>query len=396
VALCQVLRALGCRWWIASVVASLMFTKPAVMAFEYYVAQESLVLPLLYGTLWALARYVRAPSLGRLAVVLGLATALVLTRALFSPLWLLGLVAVVLALRPPPVGWRRLAAVAVLPFLLVGGFMAKNQLRFGTFELSSWMGMNLSRVAVLPLGTDRTRELIDEGVLSEAAIVGPFRSYDAYEPYLGPCESDHHGTPVLDDPSKDDGTWFENPNFNATCYIPVYDQAWSDALAAIRHEPRTYARAVGANVVVYLSDGGDGSSRAGWVGGRFASVLTQLHDLLGLEVTRSATYPNVWTYRYDVVLTFVLGLAVVTVAAVRAVRRRIRGTATGRDALVLAVAWTALSVSAVSVLADAFENARFRAPLDPLVIGIVVAGAAEALARAVAARRSPAISPSAG
>jgi hypothetical protein len=382
VALCEILRALGCRWWLAAPVAALMFAKPGVLAFEYYVAQESFVLPLLYGTLWAVVWYARGPSVRRLGAVLAVATSLVLTRALFSPLWLLGIVVVVVVVRPPPVDRRRVVLVASVPFVLVGAVMVKNEVRFGSFSLSSWMGMNLARVAVAPLGADRVDELVDEGVLSDAARVPPFQPYSAYEPDAGPCDSGH-GTPVLDDPTKREGT----TNFNAACFVPLYDQALRDSVAAIRHEPGVYARAVGANVVVYLSDDADAGSYGG-LGGRLVTTLTGVHDVLGMEVDRSATYPNMWTARHDVALSFVLGLVVATGAGVRSARRRIRGAAAGRDVLVLAVAWTVLSISAVGVLADVAENARFRAPLDPLVIGILVAGVAETVARTVAARRS--------
>jgi hypothetical protein len=290
VALCEILRALGCRWWIAAAVAVVMFADPAVIGYEFYVAQEALVIPLLYGTLWAVVRYARGPSLGRLGWVLGLATTLVLSRALFHPLWMLGLVAVVVAVRPPPGGRRKVLLVTALPFVLVVGVMAKNEVRFGTFSLSSWMGMNLSRVAVLPLGEERRTELVEEGVLSELALVPPFRKYAEYEPYVSECRSDH-GTPVLDDPVKGDGNdKVVNPNFNATCYLPLYRQAQRDAVAAIRAEPGIYARTVRANVLAYLSESPD--ARFGEPEGRMARALGDLHDVLALEVRATARYPG--------------------------------------------------------------------------------------------------------
>jgi hypothetical protein len=384
VAVCEILRALGCRWWIAAAVAVVMFASPAVLGYEFYVAQEAVVIPLVYGTLWAVVRYAQVPSLARLGWVLGLATVLVLTRALFHPLWMLGLVAVVVAVRPPPIGRRKLLLVNALPFVVVLGVMAKNEVRFGTFSLSSWMGMNLSRVAVLPLGEERRSELVEEGVLSELAMVPPFRKYVEYEPYVPECHADH-GTPVLDDPVKGDGNEkVVNPNFNATCYLPLYQQAQRDAVAAIRAEPGIYARTVGANVVAYLSESPD--PRFGTPEGRMARALGDLHDVLALEVRATARYPGVWSIPGDVQVTFVVGCAAVLVAAGRSVRRRLRREAGARDLVVLVVAWTVVFTTLISVVADAFENGRFRSPLDPLVMGLVIAGLCELAARAVRAR----------
>jgi hypothetical protein len=384
VALCEILRALGCRWWVAATVAVVMFANPAVIGYEFYVAQEALVIPLLYGTLWAVVRYARGPSLARLGWVLGLATVLVLSRALFHPVWMLGLVAVVLAVRPPPIGRGQLLLVIALPFVLVVGVMAKNEVRFGTFSLSSWMGMNLSRVAVLPLGEERRRELVEDGVLSELALVTPYQEYAAYEPYVPECRS-AHGTQVLDDPVKGDGNEkIVNPNFNATCYLPVYQQAQRDAVAAIRAEPGIYARTVGANVVAYLSET---DVRFGRPEGRMADALGDVYDVLALEVRATARYPGVWSIPGDVQITFVVGLVALLVAAARSVRRRLRSEAGARDLIVLVVAWTVVCTTVISVVADAFENGRFRSPLDPLVMGIVIAGLCELAARAVRASR---------
>ena len=385
VALCEILRALGCRWWIAAAVAVVMFANPAVISYEFYVAQEALVIPLLYGTLWAVVRYARGPSLSRLGWVLGLATVLVLSRALFHPVWMLGLLAVVLAVRPPPIGRRKLLLVAALPFVLVVGVMAKNEVRFGTFSLSSWMGMNLSRVAVLPLGAERRSELVEDGVLSELATVAPFQEYAEYEPYVPECRS-AHGTPVLDDPVKGDSNEkIVNPNFNATCYLPLYRQAQRDAVAAIRAEPGIYARTVRTNVLAYLSESPE--TRFGRPEGRMADALGDVYDVLALEVRATARYPGVWSIPGDVQITFVIGGAALLVAAARSVRRRLRREAGARDLVVLVVAWTVVCTTVISVVADAFENGRFRSPLDPLVMGIVVAGLCELAARAVRASR---------
>jgi hypothetical protein len=309
------------------------------------------------------------------------ATVLVLTRAQFHPLWLAGLVAIVVAVRPPPGGRRTVALVAAVPFVLIGGLMVKNEVRFGSFSLSSWSGMNLTRVAVAPLDADRREELTRDGDLSPLASLPPFASYETYAPYVPECDSDF-GTPVLDDPDKGDAVpGSANPNFNAACYVPVFRQAQEDASSAIRHAPGTYVRSVGANVVVYLSDTPP-AQRYGALEGRLAAPLETVHDVLWLEVSREARYPNGFVMPADVHVTWVLGFTVVLVAGARAVRARVRGAKGPRELVVLAVVWTVVYVTVISVVFDAFENGRFRAPLDPLVMGVLLGLVGELAARA--------------
>jgi hypothetical protein len=389
VALCHVLMAVGCRWWVASLTAVVTFSKPAVLAVETYVAHESLVVPLLMGTVWAVAAYARRRTLGRYGLVLLAATALVLMRALFTPLWLVAVAAVLLAWPPEAVDRRHLVLVTALPFVVVLGVMTKNQVRFGTFSLSSWAGMNLSRAALTPLGDETIERMVADGELSPLARITWFSPYEEYEPLFGACETDF-GTRVLDDPAKDDGSAaFPNANYNAACYLPVYEQAMTDSLSAIRHQPGVYARTVWASSLLYMSD----TRRAyelGALGGTTAEILDRAHALMNLERTTTARYPSLFPVPADVQLTLVAGLVLVVGAGARSLRRRLRGTATARDLVAVVVAVTVLNVTAVGITFDAFENGRFREPLDPLVFGALLAGGLESAVRAWQRRRAPA------
>ncbi len=392
VALCQILRAVGVRWWLAALVATVVYSKPSLLSAETYVSHESFVTPYLMGTVWAVAAYARRPSLGRYGLVLAAATLLVMTRALFSPVWLVAVVAAMLVMRRPPGDLRRLAIVTALPVLVIVGVMAKNQVRFGTFMLSSWAGMNLSRTTITPLGVDRIEEMIADGELSPMARIQWFSPYGEYEELMGPCDTDF-GIAALDDPLKDESTTGRPvANYNAACYVPVYQQAMEDSLAAIRHEPGIYARAVRANGMMYLSDI-DRSYNLGRLEGPTAGVLTRGHDVLGLEYSVVVQYPNIIPLPADVQLTSALALVVVGVAGLRAVRRRAHGTSTDGDLVVVVVAVTVVMVTLLGVTFDAFENGRFREPLDPLLLGAVFGGGLEWLARAVDRRRAAGAGP---
>ncbi|HET6949820.1 MAG TPA: hypothetical protein VFI47_05580 [Acidimicrobiales bacterium] len=382
VALYRVLCIVGCRAWVAVVAVLVVFSDPNMLGFEAHLSHEAVVTPMLLGVMWAVAAHADRPSAGRFGAVLAAGTVLVLTRAMFHPVWLAALVLVVALVRPPPLDRRRLALVAALPVVVVGGVMVKNEVRFGAFNMSSWAGMNLSRAAVYTLGTDRRERLVEDGVLSPVSSHAPFSPYADYAPDVPPCAAGF-GTPALDAPLKSPGVGgITDVNYNYACFVPVYEQAQRDAVAAIRHEPSNYASTVEANTKLFLSDAPPGYSLAG-LHGRVFDRLLAFHGKIDLSMYTVAQYPHLLYMVVFVQWTFVLGMAVVVAAGVRAAVRALRRRAGPGDVVVLAVALTVPYVSAAGVLLDSFENGRFRAPLDPLVLGILFGGGLELAARLV-------------
>jgi hypothetical protein len=185
---------------------------------------------------------------------------------------------------------------------------------------------------------------------------------------------------VLDRPTKLDG----EVNYNYGCFIPVYAQAQRDSLAAVRSDPATYARTIRVNSLLYLSD-----AQYEQPSGTVADVLRRVHDVLGVEVTTRAVYPNGYGHwNSKVQLMVVIALPGLIVLGFWAIVAAARGRRTAKVALATFVGLTVLYVTAVSVLFDAFENARFRAPLDPLLFGAMVGGCLEGAMRWRARRRS--------
>ncbi len=389
VALYSVLRMVGCRAWVAAAVAVAVFSDPYLIGFEAHIAHESFVVPLVMAVMWATAAYAVRPSAGRLGLLLAAGTVLVLTRAMFHPVWLVAVVGAVCWLRPPPLAWPRLALVVAVPFVLIVGVMVRNEVRFGTFSLSSWAGMNLERTAVYTLMPERRREMLAAGILSPQADVRPFSAYEDYAPYVEPCEA-HFGTPALDAPLKPGGNEvFRNVNYNYACFVPVYQQAQRDAVAAIRHAPGTYARTVEANTLMFASDPWRPAPELGGLDGGAARVLDPVHRVLDLQVRRIAFYPSVWPQVAEVQVTCIAGMLLIVAAGVRsAVRALRRRGSTPADVVAVVCALTVGYVTLVSVTADAFENGRFRAPLVPLAYGAVFGGGLELAARLVDRRRA--------
>jgi hypothetical protein len=100
-ALFDILRLCGVRRWVAALAAVVVFCDPILVGYELVLYHEPVVVPLVTFVIWTVARYATRPRLGWLGLMLATATVLVLTRAVFVPLWLVALLVVVLAVRRP-------------------------------------------------------------------------------------------------------------------------------------------------------------------------------------------------------------------------------------------------------------------------------------------------------
>lgn len=221
--------------WIIAVAATL---HPEVLkgAFEpnYELAVAALLLAVLVALAHALApgsTVNRARRIGWLAAVL---TVLVMTRSLYHPLFAAVVLAVVLWRFRSNLVRRQMLLIVLLPVIVVGGWIVKNQIMFGTPNLSSWFGMNLQRAVIPVLDRDDLESMYERGDVSDVAMVGPFGAYDLYAPYVDSCEPAHSFRSLSEPTRRTDAT---SPNFNYECYIPVFEQAGRDAWAVIREHP---------------------------------------------------------------------------------------------------------------------------------------------------------------
>ncbi len=95
--------------------------------------------------------------------VSGVATVVVLTRSLYHPVWALAVVGLVAWTFRNTLSLKRIGVAVLIPVLLVGGWMLKNELLFGRATLSSWFGMNLQRAVIPVLPLAEKEQMYDEG-----------------------------------------------------------------------------------------------------------------------------------------------------------------------------------------------------------------------------------------
>ncbi len=364
---------LGASRRVAIVVSLAATLHPEVLKGTFEPNYELGVAALLLAVCVAITRLERSSTFSRAFVVLAsVLTVLVMTRSLYHP------VVIVVVLVPLGTWGRRhltrrgLVVATLVPLIVVGGWMIKNQVLFGHANLSSWFGMNLQRAVVPVLDLDELQEMYDAGEVSDVAMIGPFGRYDLYEPVVEPCEPSHDHRSLTEPMRTTDPV---SPNFNYECFLPVFDRAGEDAWAVIREHPGTWleGRLWSLRTTVAVADRpGDSPSvvmRA--LDDVYSIVRLDYRGVLSTQGWGTPIYGRlVAPTDFGLTLIAVYGSLFVTGGwvAVRGLRRR---TMSPADWAVLAGATLAAFTVVVGAVAELGEQSRFRTAVDPLATVIV-------------------------
>lgn len=389
-AACAATVARRCRLGlVASVVVALVATaNPEVLRNAFEPTYELATSTLLLAVVVVLARFAAEPTWRRGPVLLAVAgTAVVLTRSLYHPIWLGVLLVAALVLARRHLDRRQAVAAVAVPLLLIGGWMAKNQVLYGRPTLSSWFGMNLQRAVIPVLDADELQRMYEQGEVSDVAMIGPFGAYSLYEPVMPPCTPDH------DDPSVDTATRTTNefsPNFNYECYLPVFDQAGDDAWAVIREHPGTFleGRLWSARVIWAVALGP--SQSPSWV----MRTLDDAYSIVRVDYRGEINNAG-WGHPIygdvaapaDFAISQIVLYAEVGVAGIWQLVRFRRRRDDVWAAVVVATAFIAAFTFVVGITGELGEQARFRTMTDPLVWTVGLAGAVLVVGRIVDKRR---------
>jgi hypothetical protein len=389
----------------AVVVAIVICCGPTVVLYEHWPSYEYPLAVMVTGLAVASLRWARTGSVKWLATAVTLGAACVATRALFSPIWLAGIVAVLVVARRPRLAWPAVAAIGV-PVLLVGGLMVKNLVLFDTPLLSSWGGWNLQRVTIDELPDDVRQRLIADGTVTPMANIPVQLGLDHYATETEPCTPAHPDIPVLADTHKrpipgSPSTGWEN--FNNECYLPITREALDNAVAAGFAEPRNTARAWVGSFQIWAEPAS-----------LYAFVDVNRREIVDLDRWYRQTVladvpwnPIVNTHagfylplatpggRWRMSLTVILGTIAAVALGGRSGWRLVRGRGSPRDAELAVIGFTVLAVTLTGNLLEIGENNRFRFVVEPVTLVVAAAVGAEALrrARALVDRRRAGPSP---
>ena len=340
-------RALGLAPWPAAIGTIIFCTSPAVLLYENFLLYAY---PVAVMLTWSAVRLHRALERGNPRdwwVFVALALAIVLTRALYHPAWLvLVLAGATWAARRLRGSARPVAGPALLALVIVGAVVAKNHVLFGQATLSSFGGMNLSRVVLDRMDPVERAALVEDGVLSGWAAVGGFRPLTAYTP---PPQSAPAGVPLLDRPWKADGSI----NFHHRAYVDISAQLARDSLGVIRERPAVYVRSVWENL---------------------SQTLQPASTYLPLAAARARIDPLVRVYEPLMGWAPVLGprglwpvLLPLVLLAAGARLWRARGAVDARWVVTAYMLGNIVFVIGVGALMERSENQRFRFDVDPMI-----------------------------
>ncbi len=364
----------------ALVVAVLVGCAPATVLHESWLSYEYPVATMLVLMVDAAVRYARRGSTLAMASAVALATVTVLTRSLLHPVWLIAVLGVLLLYRRPPS--RVMLATCSVAVVVVGAFVLKNAVLFGSPQLSSWFGYNVNKVVVEPLTDAQRRQLADEGVLRPRQEA--------------PCSLRRPDVPALAEEFKSpdlDGRGEPVPNYNYECLIARYDALLGDAVATARAHPGWVAKNVGGSFEIWASP--STLSPFVYLNRQEIGALDELVRrtlLLDVAWDPPIAIPEAWPVAlsapdrsFHVSLTIVLSTLVAVAGALAAAftwRRR-----TPARFGVLIGGGTVAFVTLAGNLFEYGENNRIRFVVEPLTLVLAVAILAEAVRRARARAR---------
>ena len=283
-----------------------------------------------------------------------------LTWSLFHLVWLLGCFGIVTFLLK---GYRRKALWLAPAFLLVFAWYAKNEILYDSFTGSSWAGLNLFKTVTHRIPGKVRRQWIKNDIVSELALVPPYRSPDVYLEYF-PSTS-LTGIPLLDDVNVSTGY----RNQHHLSYVYAGERYFKDSVRIIAHAPHYYLGIIPYSTYIYLHSASDYEHIYdirvpidGWdtVWNRLFYGQWQKDETLGERASTFSPDHLAWWLAIGFLIA-------ITATPVYLWRQRYNFYNLDYG-LVLFMFWNILFVSAAGILLDFGENNRTRFGIDPFIM----------------------------
>lgn len=213
------LRSVGVSAVLSFIVPLLFFCSPAAILYENWAFYTQLELFGLTALFWATVQYFKQDEKAKwLWAIFGFAAALCLTRSMYHWVFFVALAGLMILFSQRK---KRVFAIALLPFLLLTGWYAKNAVLFGSFSASSWTGMNFARMSY-----NGATDLGKIGIWSEP------EKYDSLL-HFSPSP---YSSAAVSSMRKQNGAI----NFNYYGYIQVSKQFGQEAWAELKKNPTQY------------------------------------------------------------------------------------------------------------------------------------------------------------
>ena len=345
---------------LSAILATLFALSPATIVFEnYYFYTYPTTVLLTLSTVFLVRFLEKKRAVDGLLFSMMLA-ANALTWSLFHLVWLLGCLGMLAFLLK---GSRRKALWALPAFLLVFALYAKNGILYGSFTASTWAGLNLFKTVTINIPEKVRKQWVKEGLVSDLALVPPYRSPDVYLKYFP--DTPITGIPLLDDINMSGGY----RNQHHLSYVYAGRRYLKDSLRIILHAPHYYLDNIPFAFYIFLHSASDYEPvheiRApidAWdtIWNRLFYGQWQKDESLA---ARSHTF-SPGHLAWWLTLSFIL---VITAVPIYLWRRR-ADIYKLEYGLVLFMFWNIMFVSAAGILLDIGENNRTRFSIDPFIL----------------------------
>ncbi len=351
---------LGFPKYISIILAAWFALSPATVVFEnnYFYTYPTTILLTLSAVF--LVRFLEKKRAVDGILFSFMLAANALTWSLFHLVWLLGCFGIVVFLLK---GYRRKALWLAPAFLLVFAWYAKNGILYDSFTASSWAGLNLFKTVSIRIPGEVRKQWIKEGIVSELALVPPYRSPDVYLEYFP--NTPLTGIPLLDDINVSTGY----RNQHHLSYVYAGERYFKDSARIIVHAPRYYLDIIPYSIYIYLHSASDYEPTKyiripidGWdtVWNRLFYGQWQKDEGLGERASTFSPDHVAWW----LAIGFLVAITATPIYLWRQ-RTHFRDLEYG---LILFMFWNILFVSAAGILLDLGENNRTRFGIDPFIL----------------------------
>ncbi len=217
---------------------------PGTILFENYLLYEYLITFLLLAAAAALFRFASNARALPLIAFFAALLALVYVRNFFHLFYFAAIMAALAFLFRRD---RRLILVSgALPLAAILALYAKNWILFDSFTGSTWMGMNMNTITIHQLTEKEAQDFVQRGVTLPASLIEFGSPIKSYRPYIvTPART---GIPVLDDCRTSTGA----ANFNCLAYRQVQQIYTRDGLALLRKYPVVLLRSIVTGCFTYF------------------------------------------------------------------------------------------------------------------------------------------------
>jgi len=362
-ALVRTMRVLGVSSWLSVALSTLFIVSPAAILYENWFFYTYPLATLLLLSVLALHAFIRTRKAKHAALFFFVIALLSLMQSSFHLAFFALLIAGLSFWYPAErkVIWLTSAP----PFLLILLLYLKNAVLFGSFGVSSWVGMNMARVPFVNWPLSERAALVEQGRMSPVTLIEPFSPLDMY-PVDARQAKGFEGIPLLSEAKKSTG----EVNYNHLAYLRISKEYMRGVWYGVRHFPRFYVKGVLRSAFIYTKAASDYA----WLVDNRAKIrlVDELYDRVFLgrllvngpaHVRGASTEPlRIYVFAiFTLPLVFVFGL-------VKVLQPKRLGPALTRDQLGL-VSYICVCIAylgSIGILMESGENNRFRFMTDPL------------------------------